>query len=91
MEALARAIELAARTWAEVENRKLDLVQQQLDMDKKPIPDKPDVPIPHDVWMFCNKDSEKWAREDAMRLARESYDELGNWDQVRERLGSTGS
>lgn len=91
MEALAKAIELAVQTWARIEDRKLDLLQQQLDITKKPIPDSPDVPMPHDVWMFCNKDSEKWAREDAMKLAKETYNELGNWDSVRERLGSVRS
>ena len=91
MEALAKAIELAANTWAAVENRRLDILQQQLDMQKKPIPDKPSVPMPHDVWVFCNNDSEKWAREDAARFARELYDELGDWDKVRERIGSVRS
>ncbi len=83
---LAKAIESFASVWAQVEQRKLDLLQQQLDITKNPNPAKPRDAMPHGIWMLCNRESEQWAREDAMTQAHEMYDELNDWEKVAERL-----
>ena len=83
---LAKAIQDFASAWAQVEQRKLDLLEKQLEAQKNPIPAKPSVSVPHDIWMICQSESEQWAREEAMQQAHEMYDELGDWDKVRERL-----
>lgn len=82
---LAKAIQDAAAIWAQVENRKLNLLEQQLEV-KKTQP-KAREAMPHDIWALCNNFSDEWAREDALKQAHEWYDEFdGNWDRVRERL-----
>jgi len=83
---LAKAIQDFAKAWADIESRKLDLLQQELEITKNPNPSKPRDVIPHYVWMLCNSESEQWAREDAMKQAHEMYDELGDWEKVAERL-----
>ena len=85
---LAQTIREFIKVWGELERRKLDLLEQQIEIQKAPLkPNKPKEAMPHDVWALCNNYSDEWAREDALKQAHEWYDEFdGNWDRVRERL-----
>ncbi len=89
---LALSIERFAKAWEATENRKLDILQKQVELAGSPIPKKPDEPMPTDVWAHCHNyknaegDIDEWAVTDALSHAREMYDELGDWDKVRERL-----
>lgn len=83
---LAKAIQEFATVWATIENRKLDLLQQQLEVQKNPT--KPREAMPHGIWLHCQSYSDQWAREDALQLVHEMYDELGDWEKVGERLST---
>lgn len=52
-------------------------------------PDTP-VTIPEDLVGFAMLESEKWAQDEALRLIRERYTELQDWNQVRTALGLAG-
>lgn len=47
-------------------------------------------PMPVDLVLFSNKESEAWARDAARAAILEAYEETRDWNAVRQRvLGST--
>lgn len=54
--------------------------------------DKPtDEPIPEDIVIYCNGESDEWARESRKRRVRTLKHELGNWDAAFRMLQSEDS
>lgn len=43
--------------------------------------------IPLDLAMRVDEESEPWAREHLRSMVRESYEELGDWAAVRQKMG----
>jgi hypothetical protein len=46
-----------------------------------------DVAIPADLIGLALMESETWAQEDVMRVIRERYDKLRDWNAVRHAMG----
>ena len=80
-------LELAKQRNA-IEEQKLDVLRKQLPIEGKDVPKKPDAPLPADIVLYVRQESEKWAQEDMEKLARQYYDEYGEWDKVREILSA---
>lgn len=51
------------------------------------MPDK--IRVPDDLMQLADAESEPWAKEQLRSSLREAYDELGDWDLVRSRIGIT--
>ena len=77
---------VAQRT--KMEERKIGILERQLPIESKDVPKKPDMPLPADIVMYVRQESEKWAQEDMEKLARQYYDEYGDWNRVREILSA---
>lgn len=45
------------------------------------------IEVPDDIVAHAMVESEEWAREDILRLAREKYFDHGNWNTVRRAFG----
>jgi len=56
-----------------------------------PIPpgtiDKQDYEVPDDLVAITLQENEVWAQEEVMRVVRERYEELGDWNKVRVAVG----
>lgn len=49
-------------------------------------PDEP-IPVPEDLAALAASESEAWAQRDMMRVIRERYDDLHDWNLVRTAMG----
>jgi hypothetical protein len=47
----------------------------------------PFVDVPDDLLAYATSMSESWAVEDTLRVVRERYDELQDWNRVRRAIG----
>lgn len=88
LQAIVEALGPIVQEFLAIEREKLEILKRQLPIESKEVPKKPDAPLPSDVLLWCQKWSEKWAREDMEKIAREKYDEYGDWDKVREVLSN---
>ena len=46
-----------------------------------------EVAVPHDLVGLAMQESEPWAQRDMMRVMREKYAELRDWNAVRRAMG----
>jgi hypothetical protein len=58
------------------------------------VPDRPDavlppapVEIPEDLVAVANQERESWAQEEVLRVIRERYEDLKDWNRVRAAFG----
>jgi hypothetical protein len=45
------------------------------------------VEIPEDLVAVANQERESWAQEEVLRVIRERYDDLKDWNRVRAAVG----
>ena len=48
---------------------------------------KQDFEVPTDLVAVSLQENEIWAQEEVMRVIRERYEELGDWNKVRAAMG----
>ncbi|MFZ9960015.1 MAG: hypothetical protein ACO3GP_06455 [Candidatus Limnocylindrus sp.] len=47
----------------------------------------PPVEIPEDLVAVANQERESWAQEEVLRVIRERYEDLKDWNRVRAAVG----
>ncbi|MFZ9960144.1 MAG: hypothetical protein ACO3GP_07115 [Candidatus Limnocylindrus sp.] len=47
----------------------------------------PPVEIPEDLVAVANQERESWAQEEMLRVIRERYEDLKDWNRVRSAFG----
>src|SRR5947209_6928732 len=79
-QSLTEIVKAFADTYLTIEREKLEILKRQLGIQSSEVPNRPEVPLPADIAMYTKQESETWAREDVEKIARQLYDEYGNWD-----------
>jgi hypothetical protein len=47
----------------------------------------PPIEIPEDLVAVANQERESWAQEEVLRVIRERFDDLKDWNRVRAAMG----
>jgi hypothetical protein len=47
----------------------------------------PPVEVPEDLLALANQERESWAQEEVLRVIRERYEDLQDWNKVRAAFG----
>ena len=52
-----------------------------------PVDGEAEVPIPEDLVALAMREREAWAQEDVLKVIRERYADLQDWNRVRAAMG----